>query len=115
MKRTLLLLLLALPPVLAGCDHAPPPPRNTSASDEDKIKANLAKLDPEERKLAEEQKYCALENENRLGSMGVPVKVVLKGEPVFLCCKGCRKEVEADPDKALAKLKELRAKNTGRE
>jgi hypothetical protein len=114
MKRTLLLLLLALPPVLAGCDH-PAPPRSTSASDEDKIKANLAQLDPEDRKLAEEQKYCALENDNRLGVMGVPVKVELKGEPVFLCCKGCRKEVEADPDKALAKVKELRAKNTGRE
>jgi hypothetical protein len=113
MKRTLLLLLLALPPVLAGCDHAPPP-RSTS-TDEDKIKANLDKLDPDDRKLAEEQKYCALENENRLGVMGVPVKVVLKSEPVFLCCKGCRKEVEADPDKTLAKVKELRAKNTGRE
>jgi hypothetical protein len=110
MKRTLLLLLMALPPVLAGCDH-PSPPRSTASDDEDKIKANLAKLDPDDRKLAEEQKYCALENENRLGSMGVPVKVVLKGEPVFLCCKGCRKDVEADPDKALAKVKELRAKN----
>jgi hypothetical protein len=113
MKRTLLLLSLCLPPVLVGCTSSPSP-RNTAA-DEAKIKANLAKLDPEDRKLAEEQKYCAVENENRLGEMDVPVKVVVKGEPVFLCCKSCRKEAEANPDKTLAKVKELRAKGTGRE
>ena len=113
MKRTLLLLLLCLPPVLIGCTSSPSP-RNTAA-DEDKIKANLAKLDPADRKLAEEQKYCVVEGENRLGAMDVPIKLELKGETVFVCCKSCRKEAEADPDKTIAKVKELRAKDTGRQ
>jgi hypothetical protein len=113
MKKTLLLLVLILPPGLVGCT-SPAPPRQTAA-EEDKIKANLAKLSPEDRKLAEEQKFCAIDNENRLGEMGVPVRIEVKGEPVFLCCKGCRKEADANPDMTLAKVKELRAKNTGRE
>jgi hypothetical protein len=43
--------------------------------------------------------------------MGVPVKLTIKGEPVFVCCKSCQKNALKDPDKALAKAKELREKN----
>ena len=78
--------------------------------DESKIQANLAKLSPEDRKLAEAQKWCAVENDNRLGSMEAPVKVMIKDQPVFLCCKGCKKEALAEPDKTLATVKELKAK-----
>jgi len=63
-----------------------------------------------ERKLAEQQKFCVIEDENRLGEMGVPVKLQIKGQTVFLCCKSCAKEAKADPDKTLAKAKELREK-----
>jgi hypothetical protein len=28
---------------------------------------------------------------------------------VFLCCKGCEKKALADPDRTLAKVKELKA------
>jgi hypothetical protein len=80
------------------------------AADETKIKANLAKLSEEDRKLAEAQKWCAVEPENELGAMGVPFKVVLKGEPVFLCCKGCAKAAKKSPDETLQKAKELREK-----
>jgi hypothetical protein len=83
---------------------------NARAADPGKIEANLGKLKPEDRKLAEAQKWCAVEPENELGSMGVPVKVVLKGEPVFLCCKGCVKAAKKNPDETLEKAKELRAK-----
>ncbi|HBI46225.1 MAG TPA: hypothetical protein DDY78_25735, partial [Planctomycetales bacterium] len=75
------------------------------------IKANLAKLAPEDRKLAEEQKFCVVQSDTPLGAVGVPVKIMVKGQPVFLCCKTCVKEAQADPDKTLAKLKELKAKN----
>jgi hypothetical protein len=78
---------------------------------EAQVRAALAKLSPEDRKLAEAQKYCAVEEDNRLGSMGTPVRVVIKGEPVFLCCKGCRKEAEKDPDATLAKVRQLRKKH----
>src|SRR5262249_6303046 len=112
MKATYLALVLALPVAVAGCGA---PPAADTAKEEQKIKASLDKLSPEDRKLAEEQRFCALENEHRLGSMGVPYKATVKGEPVFLCCKGCEKEVLADPDKALAKARELRAGATGRQ
>jgi hypothetical protein len=56
------------------------------------------------------QGKVAIQNEERLGGMGVPVKVLVKDQPVFLCCKSCRKEALADPDKTLAKVKGLKAK-----
>jgi hypothetical protein len=79
-------------------------------ADEATIKANLAKLSPEDRKLAEEQKWCAIENESLLGAMGTPIKIMIKDQPVFLCCKGCVKSAKKDPDKTLEKVKELKAK-----
>jgi hypothetical protein len=78
--------------------------------EEAEIRAELAKLPPEDRKLAEQQKYCAIEDDNRLGEMGPPIKLMIKGQPVFICCKGCKKQAEADPDKTLAKVKDLKAK-----
>lgn len=42
--------------------------------------------------------------------MGTPVKVMVKEQPVFLCCKGCRRKALADPDRTLAKVDELKAK-----
>jgi hypothetical protein len=79
--------------------------------DEEKIGKNLAKLSKKDRKLALEQKYCVIEDENRLGEMGVPIKLTIKGQPVFLCCKGCKKDALAHPDQTLAKVKELKEKN----
>src|SRR5690348_11312722 len=76
-----------------------------------RIQSNLAKLSPADRRLAEEQKFCAVETENELGSMGVPVKIMIKDQPVFLCCKGCRQTAEQDPDKTLVMVKKLRAAN----
>ena len=75
-----------------------------------KIKANLAKLPAKDRKLAQSQNWCAIENDNLLGEMGVPVKVVINGQPVFCCCKSCVKEAKAHPDETLDAVKKLRAK-----
>jgi hypothetical protein len=109
-------------PACCQLPAAPAPPtqvaaddkKDDKAADKDKaeaeIRENLGKLPPEDRKLAEQQKYCVIEDDNRLGEMGVPIKLMIKGQPVFICCKGCRKQAEADPDKALAKVKELKAK-----
>jgi hypothetical protein len=87
----------------------------TAAQDENaKIQAALAKLSPEDRKLAEAQKWCAVETENRLGEMGTPIKVMVNDQPVFLCCKGCQKTALEDPDRTLAKVEELKkAAGTG--
>jgi hypothetical protein len=85
------------------------------AEEEAEIKKNLAKLSDDDRKAAEAQKYCAIEDDNRLGSMGVPVKIVLKDskgkeQPVFLCCKGCKDDATKDPAATLAKVEKLKAK-----
>jgi len=79
--------------------------------EEAEIQAALAKLDPADRKLAEAQRYCAVQASHRLGSMDTPYKLMLNGQPVFLCCDGCAKKAKADPEKTLARVKELIAKN----
>ena len=95
---------------------APPPTASTSAADsplsqeEKEIQEQLAKLDPAERAAVEAQRWCAISNGERLGEMGPPVKITLKGQAVYLCCKGCQKRAEADPDKTLAKVEELKTK-----
>jgi hypothetical protein len=87
-------------------------PATTEKSEEDTIRENLAKLSPEDRAIAEKQKYCVEESDERLGgAMGVPIKLIIKGETVFICCGGCKKNALKDPDKTLAKAKELREKN----
>jgi hypothetical protein len=106
-------LLIIVPLLIAGCTSSTSSPSKNAAADEDTIKANLAKLDPADRKLAEEQKFCAVETENRLGSMNAPIKVEINGEPVFLCCKSCKTTADDKTKQAevLAKAKELRAQN----
>ena len=94
-----------LPLLVAGCTAtAPQPPQDKEA----KIKAALAQLDPDDREAAEEQKYCAVQTNNRLGSMGKPIKLTIKDETVFLCCDGCEKAAKQDPDKTLARVEEVR-------
>jgi hypothetical protein len=87
------------------------PDKTLARVEEVKIRAALEQLEPADRKLAEEQKFCAVDSENRLGSMGKPYKVMIEGQPVFLCCKGCEKEAKADAEKTLAAVKKLKAGN----
>jgi hypothetical protein len=75
------------------------------------VPAALAELPPRDRKLAAAQKFCAVQPENRLGAMGKPVKVLVKGQPVFLCCEGCVKGALAAPDRTLSRARDLRGKN----
>ena len=49
------------------------------------------------------QKTCPVMDEP-LGSMGAPLKVTGLARDVFLCCKGCVKFLEREPQKYLAKL-----------
>ena len=64
----------------------------------DKISANLAKLSPEDRALAEKQKTCPVSDE-ALGSMGVPIKTKIDGKDVLVCCKGCLDELKKKDEK----------------
>ena len=76
----------------------------------DEVAAERAKLDPADRALVEAQEWCVVNTDERLGSMGAPIKLDIKGQAVFICCKGCKRKAEADPDKTLAKVEELKAK-----
>jgi hypothetical protein len=42
--------------------------------------------------------------------MGPILKVMVKGQPVFLCCKGCEAEAKSHPDETLQKLAQLMAR-----
>jgi len=63
----------------------------------------LQALAPEDRIRAERQKLCPVTNQP-LGSMGVPMRVVVSGQVVFLCCDGCEDKIKQEPAKYLAKL-----------
>ncbi len=109
----------ALALFLTGCGSAqngtatadPKPQQAGHADDNEKEeqKANIAKLSDEDRPLAEAQGYCVVTSEP-LGSMGPPLKLVVNEQPVFVCCKGCEKKAQSNPDKTLAKVAELKTK-----
>jgi len=107
--------LAAATAALVGCskEQAPGPPAAVeeevveevevpalTTSDVTEAMAGLSEAD---RTAALAQKVCPVSGET-LGEMGTPIKVTVKGRDVFLCCPSCRKKIEADPDKYLAKL-----------
>jgi hypothetical protein len=93
------------PETRAQSDH----PEDRSGQ-EAKVRAALAKLDPADQKLAQEQRFCAVMSKHRLGSMGTPVKVLVQDQPVFLCCESCEEKALKNPERTLAKVRELRTK-----
>ncbi len=69
---------------------------------------------PDDKQLAAAQGLCPVMPDTKLGEMGEPIKLMVRGrdgkeEPVFVCCKGCKRKVLANPDKTLAKVAELKA------
>jgi hypothetical protein len=67
------------------------------------VDGEAEKLSDQDQKLAEKQATCPV-TDAKLGSMGAPVKVKVKGRIMFLCCEGCLPSLEKEPDKYLAKL-----------
>ena len=77
---------------------------NGGQSAMDKMKAELAKLSPEDATSAEKQHICPVSGE-MLGTMGAPLKIDVNGQQVWICCDGCKDKLLASPDEYLAKLK----------
>ena len=48
--------------------------------------------------------------DSRLGEMGPPIKLDVKGQAVFICCKGCRSKALREADKTLAKVAQFKAR-----
>lgn len=109
-------LVAALAVFALGCGKNPAatspggaaPTSGPAATDE--VAAERAKLSPEDRALVEAQEWCVVSPEERLGSMGPPLKLDIKGQPVFVCCKGCKRKAESEPEKTLQTAAEHRAK-----
>lgn len=107
-------LLAAL--VLTGCGgnadkpQAGAQPDQSQGAKPDEVAAERAKLPPDDRALVEAQEWCVVNTDERLGSMGPPLKLDIKGQPVYVCCKGCKRKAEADPNETLVKAEELKAK-----
>jgi hypothetical protein len=72
------------------------------------IEAALAKLSSEDRRIAKAQRFCPVIEDSRLGSMGPPVKIVVEGQPVFLCCAGCKTKALKDPQATLTRVAQLK-------
>lgn len=68
---------------------------------------NIDQLSATDRAAALAQGICPI-TDAPLGSMGVPPKITVKGQTVFLCCAGCEPKVKRDPDKVLKKLAETK-------
>jgi Cu/Ag efflux protein CusF len=81
----------------------PSTPENPEAT----IKAGWAQLTLGDRKLAQAQGTCPI-TKNRLGSMGPPVKVLIDGQIVFLCCPACKEKALANSKQTLATVADLK-------
>ena len=94
-------------PAASGSSAANEPGDQSDAdsSETDTIKAELAKLSPEDAAAAEKQRVCPVSGE-MLGTMGVPQKVDVDGQQVWICCEGCKDPLLEKPAEYLAKLKQ---------
>jgi len=67
--------------------------------------AEIKKLPAAEQAAAIAQFSCPVGGpEDHLGSMGMPVKVTAEGKTFYICCDNCKKALDADPKKYVAKL-----------
>jgi hypothetical protein len=113
MPRSFLLVLsLALSVGVAGCGsekQVEPATHESHSHDEHaahektEVSDAFAGLSPADRVAAIAQKMCPV-SDQELGSMGTPIKVVVEGREVFVCCQGCVDELKDNFDKYATKL-----------
>ncbi len=77
---------------------------NSGMNDMEKMQMELAKLDPADAESAKQQHFCPV-TDQMLGSMGLPHKVDVNGQLVWICCEGCEEKLLSDPETYLAKIK----------
>ena len=71
---------------------------------------NIAKLTPADQLFVKQQVLCPITMEP-LGSMGIPLKVSIGNDLVFVCCAACKKSVLKEPEKILEQVHQWRAAN----
>jgi len=97
------------PPARVPSSPTPSVPSAPPSESDQRIQNALGELSSEDRKSAETQRYCVVLTSSRLGSMGKPVKLLLDGKPVFLCCAACRDKAVASAKDAALKAAEFQA------
>ena len=65
-----------------------------------KVEIVVVKVTKADEKAIAALKVCPVSKED-LDSMGGPLKVSRGDKSIFICCKGCLKEIQANPDKFL--------------
>lgn len=90
-------------------EHKKESSKANSPADEE-IRAARAKLNEKNRQVVDAQEWCPVMVDHRLGEMGEPFKLMVKDQPVFVCCKGCQRKALADPETTLKKVAEFKAK-----
>ncbi len=70
-----------------------------------KQQKNLAKLPRADRQRAQRQGTCPVTG-LVLGSMGVPHKMRVQGQILYLCCQACEEQVRQDPQGVLKKFQQ---------
>lgn len=102
--------------LVIGCGEKPasapattPAAPAAASTDEAKFSEAIAELPEEDRAAATAQKFCVVSSKSRLGSMGMPFKIMIEDKPVFLCCEGCKDEALKDEQATLAKVEKLKA------
>lgn len=113
MSRSLFLALpLALSVGLAGCGsekqvepaaHESHSHDEHSAHEKSEVSEAFADLSLADREAAAAQKMCPV-SDQELGSMGTPIKVVVEGRDVFVCCQGCVDELKNNFAEYVTKL-----------
>jgi hypothetical protein len=91
-----------------GHNHAAGHDHEAMQKAEKKISEAMSGLSPEDQKLAKEQRFCPIMTYDRLGSMGTPLKVMIEGKPVFLCCKACVEDANKGGAKTVKAVMKLR-------
>jgi hypothetical protein len=74
---------------------------------EKKISSALAGLSEVEKKQVVAQRFCPMMTHSRLGAMGAPIKAMVEGKPVFVCCKGCVEDAVKGGKNTLKTVKKL--------
>ena len=87
-----------------GCSQAPSDAKKPAASTDPAKNDPLAALSKEDREAVLKQGICPVSDEKLGGDMGLPIKVVIEGRDVWVCCESCIEDLKKDPAKYLAKL-----------
>ena len=72
-------------------------------AERDEYIKNIEQLPQEDWQAAKAQAICPISG-TALGSMGMPVKITLRGKVVFVCCQECVGKAKRDPDGTLKKI-----------